>query len=241
MTNNLWTLYAIDQLGESPWNNKAFYFKKTSFARSLNPTDHLDWLKSDEYAMLTPFVELIDMFGFEVFQKIHTDIRMGEPNPGEELRQIRDKGGEEYQWSQWMVRLANETGRDLAPFFIQHALPTQRSARLQLKIWDGAPWGHPVLPATTWPVPSFNISFVSASDTNGPRACDGDWNTAWNLDSDDFPASLTVDLGRIYQLTHVQVIQTYAALCAVSSIYDSIGAGGGQRGHVAGCAGGGAK
>ena len=127
VTVNLFSLYVMDKacgmyLDGHPSVKKQVRANKIKkyFGEG---SDFNQW-KSDPFLALAMYIQLIEEFGWEPFQKVFADYR--------ELSEAERPRSDDQKRDQWMVRFSRRTGRNLGPFFEAWGVPTSAEARASI-------------------------------------------------------------------------------------------------------------
>jgi len=126
VTNNVLAMYVYPQVLKLPFDGGHPAIRNRA-ARLERVRKHLaagapfsTW-KSDPFLALSMYIQLIDGFGWEPFQKVFAEYRSLPAGD-------RPKGDDQKR-DQWLVHLSRATGRNLGPFYQAWGVPTSETAR----------------------------------------------------------------------------------------------------------------
>lgn len=135
VTVNLFSLYIMDKVcglglgGHGAITAEARAKNIKNYFAGEGEPDFGKW-KSSPFLGLIMYIEMIEEFGWEPFQKVFAEYR----TISEDARPKTDDDKRD----QWMVRFSKTVGRDLGPFFQAWAIPTSEKARASIA--DLSPW-----------------------------------------------------------------------------------------------------
>jgi len=118
VTNNLFTLYAMEKVaGKGIWSRIGNEKEKVA-AHLANPT--FDRWKSEPFLALYMYAQLIEAFGWDSLKKVFRTYQGARIDDDQKKR------------DEWMVRYSRTVGRNLGPFFQAWGVPTSEAARASI-------------------------------------------------------------------------------------------------------------
>lgn len=127
VTNNIFSLYSYAKLNPDarPFAGVTEDARKTKMAKFWNPDGPADQYKKDAIFALYMYMQVIEQFGFEPFQRFfaRAAARPENERPKTDL-QKRDR---------WLIDLSQETGRNLTPLFKAWGVVTSDEAQNAVK------------------------------------------------------------------------------------------------------------
>lgn len=138
VTCNLFTLYTLDKACGVPWGagHGGLKNRDEKIGRHLAAGAPFKAWKSDPFLALHMYVQLIEAFGWETFQRVFAEYRT--------LARADRPANDDQKRDQWLVRFSRSCGHDLGPFFQAWGVPTSAQARESIKHLPG--WMPPGFP-----------------------------------------------------------------------------------------------
>ncbi|MCH8979949.1 MAG: hypothetical protein IH945_12015, partial [Armatimonadetes bacterium] len=138
VTCNLFSIFVLQRIYGTDLMVAADYDKEKLDKYLADGAKFATW-RRDPFLALMMYVQLIDRFGWEAFQKVFAEYR--------DLAVAERPKNDQQKRDQWLVRFSRAVRRDLGPFFEKWGVPTSAAARASV---SGLPeWVHSDLTAKT--------------------------------------------------------------------------------------------
>jgi hypothetical protein len=124
VTCNVFSLYCLENVLKLPRDGHPAIKPKAREKMLKNyfkDGGHFEDWKLDPFLALTMYMQLIDQFGWTPFEKVFVEYR--------DLPKAERPKNDDEKHDQWLVRLSQQTGKNLGPFFEAWKVPTSEAAR----------------------------------------------------------------------------------------------------------------
>lgn len=125
VTCNLFSIYCLEKVlkvpKESGHGSITAKSREQKLKNYFRDGGHFEDWKLDPFLALVMYMQLIEKFGWEPFEKVFIEYR--------DLPKAQRPKNDDEKRDQWMVRISRQIGKNLGPFFEAWKVPTSEAAR----------------------------------------------------------------------------------------------------------------